>query len=181
MSRIAEILDFWFAPGMADQWFKKDPAFDQRVREHFFATYEKAVAGALESWRDSAEGCVALCLLLDQAPRNLFREDLRAFASDEQARAVTRHALAQGFDKDLTQAQRLFLYLPLEHCENLADQEDAVRLIGALDENPDWVTYTVQHRDIIARFGRFPHRNDVLGRATTPAEAAFLTQPGSSF
>jgi uncharacterized protein (DUF924 family) len=139
------------------------------------------VSGDFDHWRETAAGCVALCILLDQAPRNLFRGDPRSFASDAAARAVTRHALARGLDRDLPQEQRAFLYLPLEHSENLADQEACVRLFAGLDENPDGLDYAVRHRDIIARFGRFPHRNAVLGRTSTPEETEFLTQAGSSF
>lgn len=178
---IAEVLEFWFAPGMAEKWFVKDPAFDAEVRARLGAPREAAAAGELESWRDSADGCLALIVLLDQAPRNLFRGQARAFATDAAARQLTGHALAQGFDAALTQDQRGFLYMPLEHSETLDDQEASLRLTAALDEDPDWHQYAVRHRDIIARFGRFPHRNAVLGRESTPEEEAFLEQPGSAF
>ena len=124
---------------------------------------------------------MALCLLLDQAPRNLFRDAPRAYATDAKALEVTRHALARDYDRRLPQAQRLVLYMPLEHSELLEDQELCVSLTGALDENPDWQKFAIQHRDIIARFGRFPHRNAVLERATAAKEAEFLSRPGSSF
>jgi uncharacterized protein (DUF924 family) len=178
---IAEILDFCFVEGPAKRWFEKDPVFDAAVRVRLAGLHDAAVAGQLDDWRETPAGCVALCILLDQVPRNVFRGTAAAFASDPQARAVTRHALAQGFDRDLPQAQRLFLYLPLEHSEDLADQELSVQLIGALDEAPVWLDYAIRHRDIVARFGRFPHRNAALGRTSTPEEEAFLTQPGSSF
>lgn len=178
---IAEILDFCFADGATRKWFEKDAAFDRAVRERLGPLHEQAAVGALDHWRESPEGSLALCVLLDQVPRNLFRDDARAFATDAAARAVTRHALERGFDRHLPQVQRLFLYLPLEHSETLEDQELCVRLVGALDGDPDWLDYAVRHRDIIARFGRFPHRNAALGRATTPEEARFLTEPGSSF
>lgn len=178
---IPEVLSFWFAGRPVSQWFIKDAAFDAEVRAHLSALHERAVAGALEAWRESAEGCVALCILLDQVPRNLYRGEARAFASDDQALAVTRHALAQGFDRALPQVQRLFLYLPLEHSETLADQELCVSLVGGLDEQPKWLEYSLRHREIIARFGRFPHRNACLGRASTPEETDFLAGPGSSF
>ena len=178
---IAEILDFCFAEGPVKRWFVKDPAFDAAVRARLASLHDAAVDGQFDDWRETPAGCVALCILLDQVPRNVFRGTAAAFASDPQARAVTRHALAQGFDRDLPQVQRLFLYLPLEHSEDLADQELSVQLIGALDEAPEWLDYAIRHRDIIARFGRFPHRNAALGRASTPEEEAFLTQPGSSF
>ena len=178
---IANILDFCFAEGPAQRWFVKDPAFDAAVRARLAAPHEAAVAGRMDHWRETSEGCVALCLLLDQAPRNLFRDHARCYATDAQARAVTRYALAHERDRGLPQVQRLFLYLPLEHSESLADQDHCVRLMGELDEDPGWLDYAVRHRDIIARFGRFPHRNAVLGRASTPEELAFLSQPGSSF
>jgi uncharacterized protein (DUF924 family) len=114
-------------------------------------------------------------------PRNLFRGDARAFAADAKALAVTKRALEAGLDKKLRQVERMFLYLPLEHCEDLADQELCVTLIGGLDENPNWHDYAIRHRDVIARFGRFPHRNVALGRVDTPEEEAFLKEPGSSF
>ncbi len=180
-STIAGILDFCFVEGPAHRWFVKDPAFDVEVRARLSHSHEAAVAGDFHDWRESAAGCVALCVLLDQAPRNLFRGDPRSFASDAVARAVTRHALEQKLDRDVPQEQRVFLYLPLEHSENLVDQELSVRLFAGLDENPEWLDYAARHRDIIARFGRFPHRNAVLGRVGTPEETEFLTQPGSSF
>ena len=120
-------------------------------------------------------------LLFDQAPRNLFRDKVEAYALDPRARAITRQAVAAGLDRRLTQQQRLFLYLPLEHSEDLPDQELSVELIGQLDEDPDWLVYAERHREIVQRFGRFPHRNGVLGRESTREEAAFLTQPNSSF
>ena len=119
MSQIAEILAFWFAPGMTERWFKKDPAFDREVRDRLGARHEKAAAGGFEDWRATPEGCVALIVLLDQVPRNLYRNDRRAFATDGMALAVTRHALAQGFEAALTQDQRGFLYMPLQHSEAL--------------------------------------------------------------
>lgn len=176
-----EVLAFWFAPGRREQWFVKDPEFDAEVRQRLLGPYERAAAGDYDHWRDRAKGCLALVLLLDQVPRNLFRDDPRAFATDATARAVLRQALEQGFDRALSQTERLFLYLPFEHSENLQDQEDCVRLTKALDEDPEWHDYAVKHRDIIARFGRFPHRNATLGRDCSEEEAAFLERPGSSF
>ena len=181
MSQITQILAFWFAPGMKEKWFKKDPAFDREVRDRLGTPHEKAAAGGFEDWRATPEGCVALIVLLDQVPRNLYRNDRRAFATDGMALAATRHALAQGFEAALTQDQRGFLYMPLQHSEALEDQELSLRLTGRLDEDPSWHKWALPHRDIIARFGRFPHRNATLGRESTAEEAAFLEQPGSSF
>ena len=181
MQRIAEILDFWFAPGMDKAWFHGGADFDREVRDSLLGDHDRAAAGRLDGWRDSSEGCVALCILLDQVPRNVFRGEARAYATDEAARRVTHHALKHGYDWPLPQDRRLFLYLPLEHCEDLAQQDLCLRLVAQLDQHPEWLEYSRRHRDVIARFGRFPHRNAALGRETTPEEAAFLKQPGSSF
>jgi len=175
------VLAFWFAPGMEERWFKKDPAFDEEVRTRLLPLYEQAVAGHLDRWGESARGALALVILLDQVPRNLFRGDPRAYATDAKALAVTKRALQEGLDTTLRQVERMFLYLPLEHCEDLDDQELCVMLARALDENPEWHDYAVRHRDVVARFGRFPHRNAILGRPDTPEEQAFLKEPGSSF
>ncbi|WP_420345146.1 DUF924 family protein [Pelagibius sp.] len=181
MPEAEEVLGFWFAEGCDKQWFAGGAAFDAAVKAALGPAFEAARAGALGPWRDTARGCLALCILFDQYPRNVFRGSPQAFAWDAAALDVTRHALAQGFDAALTQTERLFLYLPLEHSESLSDQKDCLRLVAALDENPEWLDYAAAHHDIIDRFGRFPHRNDVLGRPTTEEEHAFLKEPGSSF
>ena len=141
----ARVLDFWFAQGNDEHWFKSSAAFDKAVREALADDQERAAAGAYDSWRETAEGCLALILLFDQVPRNLFRDDPRAFATDARARAVARHAIAEGFDRK------------------------------------EWLEWAVKHREVIARFGRFPHRNAALGRASSAAEKEFLARPGSSF
>jgi uncharacterized protein (DUF924 family) len=176
-----EVLAFWFAEGMEQRWFKSDEAFDREVGEALQPLHEQAAAGRLDHWQASGRGALALVILLDQVPRNLFRGEARAFATDAEALAVTKRALENGLDKALRQGERMFLYLPLEHCEDLADQELCVTLTGQLDENPEWHDYALRHRDIVARFGRFPHRNAVLDREATPEERAFLKKPGSSF
>ncbi len=181
MTEIDDVLKFWFAPGRGKAWFEKDAAFDQAVRDALGPAFGRAGSGSLDGWRETALGCLALCLLLDQVPRNIFRGDPRAFATDGQARALARHAIEQGFDRTLRQVERRFLYLPLEHSEDLADQEDGCALMAELDEQPDWHLYAVRHRDIVARFGRFPHRNEVLGRVSSEAELTFLREPNSSF
>ena len=175
------VLGFWFAPGMDARWFVKDAAFDDQVRAALGAAYEGAAAGGLRDWQDRAQGALALVLLLDQVPRNLFRDDPRAFATDTQARAVAEQAIARGLDRQLSQLERYFLYLPFEHSEDLADQERCLVLVAALDQEPSWLDWAKRHRDIIARFGRFPHRNRCLGRVSSAAEAAFLETPESSF
>ena len=181
MTTVEEILAFWFGAGMAKRWFVKDPDFDREVRRRLLGPHEGAAAGDHESWRENARGCLALAILLDQVPRNVFCGQPRAYATDAKALAVTRQALARSFGRELAQVERHFLYLPLEHSETLADQDDCLCLTAELDENPKWRDYARQHRDIIARFGRFPHRNAVLRRASTPEEMEFLEAPGSSF
>ena len=178
--RPSDIIDFWFAECSKARWFESTPEFDLEIEARFRGLYEDATAGELERWRDSADGCLALCLLLDQFPRNLFRGDARAFATDAMALDVASHALARGFDQALSPERRLFLYLPFEHSEDLAHQNRCVALIKDLDD-PRLLDYAVRHQQIVERFGRFPHRNRILGRATTPEEAAFLEQPDSSF
>lgn len=178
---IAAVLEFWFGPGMKERWFEEDPVFDAEVRARLGAPRERAAAGAFGAWRGCAEGCLALIVLLDQVPRNLFRGQARAFATDAAAREIMNHALAQGFDTALTQDQRGFLYMPLEHSESLEDQERFLRLTALLYEIPTWHEWALLHRDVIARFGRYPHRNAALGRDSTPEELAFLEQPDSSF
>lgn len=181
MSDIDDILAFWFRPAHRELWFVQDAAFDAAVAAELSAPHAAARRGDLAAWQESPEGCLALCILLDQAPRNLFRGRAEAFACDPAARAVTRHALRAGYDRCLTQVRRLFLYLPLEHSEDMADQAACCRLMAQLDEDPSWYDYALRHRDIVARFGRFPHRNAALGRANTPEEERFLAEPGSAF
>ena len=177
---VQEILDFWFAEGREKQWFVRSDAFDEEVRAVLGRWHQRAKKGELDAWRESARGILALVLLLDQVPRHLHRGSPDAYACDPQARELTRAAIAKGLDQQLTKQQRQFLYLPLEHSEDLADQEEAVALITPLGD-AEATRYALIHRDIIARFGRFPHRNKSLGRHTTPAEEAFLKEPDSSF
>lgn len=181
MTTIDSLIAFWFGEGMKERWFAKDPEFDALVRRKLLPDYEAARDGRLSDWKGSARGCLALCILLDQVPRNVFRDSARAYATDDQAREVTHHALARGFQRQLTQVERLFLYLPLEHSEDLEDQQLCCRLIADLDEDPKRLDYAERHRDIVARFGRFPHRNAALGRPSTAEEQAFLKEPDASF
>lgn len=181
MSALEEVLAFWFAEGRQAQWFKGSEAFDAEVRRALLPLYEAACDGRYESWRRDPRGCLALVILLDQVPRNLHRGTPQAFASDAAALDVTRHALREGFAPALSEVERLFLYMPLEHSEDLKDQRDCVRLTAALESNREWLSYAEGHRDIIARFGRFPHRNAVLGRESSEEELDFLKQPNSSF
>ena len=191
MAGIEDILGFWFGkPGEAGYgkprkvWFVKDAAFDEEVRLRFLADCELAAAGKLEDWQSAPAGCLALVILLDQFPRNMFRGQPQAFATDSQALFVAQHAVAQGFDRQMLPVQRWFIYLPFEHSENLEHQRRSVELFRRLSDDPDsadTIDYAVRHLEIIERFGRFPHRNQILGRETTPEEAEFLKQPGSSF
>ncbi len=191
MSLVDEILEFWFGqPDEADYgkqrsfWFTKKPEFDQEVRTRFLTYYEQAVAGKLDYWKNLPRSCLALILLLDQFPRNMFRGTAQAFASDPQALSAAQHAVAKGYDQELLMVQRWFVYLPFEHSENLAHQRQSVKLFATLSDDPDndaVLDYAIRHYWVIHRFGRFPHRNEILGRATTPEEAEFLKQPGSSF
>lgn len=179
----AEIVAYWRAAGR-ERWFTADPAFDASVRDTLLPAHEDAVArgaGALllPDYEETAEGALALAILLDQVPRNVFRGTPRAFASDAAAFAVSDRALARGMDGAVEPLLRGFLYLPYMHAEDLAAQERSVALYEALGD-ADQLHYAVVHRDIIARFGRFPHRNPILGRETTEAEARFLAEGGFS-
>ena len=170
------VLTFWRDAG-PDRWFKKDAAFDDDIRMRFLDTYEAAAAGRLSDWEAAPEHALALILVLDQFPRNMFRGSARAFAADPLARAVAHRAIARGFDQRFEVQERTFFYLPFEHSETLADQERSVALIRAMGD-PDLVKWAELHADIIRRFGRFPHRNAALGRATTAQEQAFLDSGG---
>ncbi len=191
MSQVNEILNLWF--GTPDEvgygkhrkvWFTKKPQFDREIRTRFFQDYELAAAGQLNSWKESPQSCLALILLLDQFPRNLFRGSAQAFATDSLALSAAQHAVDNGFDRELLPVQRCFIYLPFEHSENLEHQRQSLELFQQLSDDVDSIHYissAVRHFEIIKRFGRFPHRNQILGRETTTQEAEFLQQPGSSF
>jgi len=169
------VVDFWREAGY-ERWFKKDDKFDAEFRSRFLALHEKAASGALALWADDAEGALALVILLDQFPRNSFRGTARMFATDDRALAVAARAVARGFDKEVEEKLRLFFYLPFEHSEKMADQDRSVDLTRALGE--ELLKYAIQHREIIERFGRFPHRNGVWGRVSTVEEKAFLEAAG---
>jgi uncharacterized protein (DUF924 family) len=186
-----EVLDFWFgAPGSSEYcrpreaWFRKSDAFDAAIRARFLELHLHAAAGRLHAWQAAPDSLLALILALDQFPRNLFRGSSRAFATDAQALAAAQSAVARGFDRQLCPVQRWFVYLPFEHAESLEMQRTCIDLFASLGGDPDSagaIDYARRHFEIIERFGRFPHRNAVLGRASTPEEAAFLQQPGSGF
>jgi len=176
------VLDFWFGPvsgARREEWFAKDPAFDAEIRDRFGDLYARAAAGACDDAAATPRGRLALVIVLDQFPRNMFRDDSRAFAADAHALIHARAAVAAGQDAVLAPIEREFLYMPFQHSESLADQRRSVALFADLGDVAD--DYARRHLAIIERFGRFPHRNAVLGRDSTPEERTFLTRPGSSF
>ena len=193
------IVDFWFVAAPAetvsgeatqprdrvtrDVWFRKDDAFDNTIRQRFGVALAAGIAGAFGDWCNEALGCLARVVLLDQFTRNAFRDTPRAFAGDAGAIATSELAIARGFDRALALHERWFLYMPFEHSESLATQERGVALFETLarDGLDSPLPWAIRHRDVIRRFGRFPHRNGILGRASTPDEIAFLAQPGSRF
>lgn len=191
MDAAEEILAFWFGvpgePGFGrhrDLWWQATPEFDRTVCERFLSLYRQAAAGALERWKQAPRSCLALLLLLDQFPRNMFRGKAEAYATDPMALELARHALALGFDRALSPLERVFCYTPFEHGERLEDQRRAVRLFESLpegEEKAETVRIARRHLEIIERFGRFPHRNVALGRPATPEEVAFLKEPESAF
>ena len=189
-TRAEEVLNFWFGregePGYGEfreAWFKKDSEFDRLIRDRFEALYEAAAAGVLDAWKEEARSCLALVILLDQFPRNMFRGDPKSYATDHKALQTAEYAVNRALDHELPKFQRTFLYLPFMHSENLKYQRRSVELFRGLggSDAADSSDYAVRHMEIIERFGRFPHRNEILGRRTTPEEAEFLRQPGSSF
>lgn len=177
---ISMLLDFWFAEDTKPRWYDSSKGFDDLCRQRFGDLTEKAAAGDLAAWEHSAEGALALCLLLDQMPRNLFRGTPKAFASDPKAAAVAARAIERGFDQALDPERRKFLYLPFMHSEVLADQERSVALSEALNDEGT-LHYANDHADIIRRFGRFPHRNKILGRTSTAEEEAFLAAGAKTY
>lgn len=199
MHDVDTILSFWFgsldADGKADpthaaRWWRKDDAFDREIRERFEATWQTTVTGEHESWLATPEGRLAYVIVLDQFPRNMFRGSAQAFASDARALATARQGVELGHDRKLHGEQRAFLYMPFMHSEALADQERCVELFrafrdessGSLRDTLDYnLEFAERHRVIVAQWGHFPHRNALLGRASTPEELAFLNTEGSSF
>ena len=189
--RAEEIYRFWFGedgdPGFVEgrqMWFKGGPDLDETLRRDFLADHERAVSGALDAWRDDWRGCLALILLLDQFPRNMFRGTARSFACDSKALGLARHALDAGHPEGRHGVEKCFFYLPFEHSEAIEDQARCVALFEAQAPHKlreEWIKYAHEHRDIIARFGRFPYRNEILGRQSTADEIAFLDETGTHF
>ena len=186
-----QVLAFWFgAPGSPQrgqaraEWFRKDDAFDDEIRRRFGDAVAIALAGGFGEWCTTAEGSLARILLLDQFTRNIFRGTARAFAGDERALATAEDAVARGFDRELPARERWFLYMPFEHAESEQAQHRSLELFGALARetgDEDALVWARKHADVIFRFGRYPHRNAILGRASTPEEEAYLRQPGAGF
>lgn len=185
------ILDFWFGSTHSTTrgqrrkaWFEKNAEFDAQIRSRFGAHVKAAAKGGFAAWERTPYASLALVIALDQFPRNMFRETPEAFATDPVALAVARRAIARGFDRVLRVSERSFMYLPFEHAEDIAIQRHSLRLFGGLaveSAGSYSMEYAIRHYEIIARFGRFPHRNAILGRESSADERAFLTQPGSSF
>ncbi len=195
----AAVLAFWLGAHPIDaaamarvqgQWFMKNEAFDAELRQRFGPTIDAALAGGLGDWPESAEGRLALLIVLDQFTRNVFRGDARSFSGDARALALALDGIARGHDRAIPPLARIFCYLPLEHAEDLEMQARSVALFAALRDAPEsepkaffegTLDYARKHQQVIARFGRFAHRNAILGRASTPEELAYLAQPGAGF
>jgi uncharacterized protein (DUF924 family) len=184
---VMQILNFWFGdPSSSDygqpqpHWFNSTPELDQNVRDTFGHSYEQASKGELDEFKKTPEGSLALILIFDQFSRNMFRGTPQVYAMDTQAVEIAKEAIQMGFDQELTDFQRKFIYMPFMHSEDLKEQNKSVELFESLGEEAT-LKYALSHRDIVARFGRFPHRNGILNRESTPQEIAFLKEPGSSF
>lgn len=175
MTQASEVVAFWREAGY-EKWFARDDAFDAQFRVRFLEAHFKAARRECEGWLDTADGALALLILLDQCPRNVFRNSAHAYATDGLARHYAALAIEAGFDRVIEGALRVFFYMPFEHSENVADQARSVALAAAFDEN--FMKYALAHRDVIARFGRFPHRNRALGRENTAEEQAWLDAGG---
>ena len=170
---IQNVLDYWYSPAMRERWFASTPALDQEIRDNFETLWQRAANGELNDWQQSAEGCLALVIVLDQLPLNMFRGKLQGFQTEQQAVAVSKYAIEKKFDQQLPVDRLSFLYMPLMHSEQLADQDLSVSLFAAakLENN---LRFAQHHRELIRKFGRFPHRNHILNRASTAAEIEYL-------
>ncbi|MGB7287265.1 MAG: DUF924 family protein [Salaquimonas sp.] len=175
-----EVIKFWFNEAKPEQWFKKDSAFDAEIASRFQETVEAAIKGDLDSWKSDDTGQLALIIMLDQFTRNIFRETPKAFKGDEKALAICLESLAEGFLQRNEQNWRYFMLMPMMHSEDLSVQNASLPLFKKYATKNAY-GYAEKHRDIIAEYGRFPHRNEILGRTSTQKENEFLTQPGSSF
>lgn len=177
-----EILDFWFVETQPKQWFQVNADFDESIKARFEDAYNKAASGQYDDWQSDAYGALALCILLDQMPRNMFRDTPKAFATDKKALIVSKFAVSKGLDQVHSAQKRRFLYLPFEHSENLNDQRRAVELFEKIkDDDPLGYDYAVRHFEVIEKYGRFPHRNKILNRDNTAEEEEYLAQEGAGF
>jgi uncharacterized protein (DUF924 family) len=177
-----DILNFWFTETQPKQWFQVSEEFDQSIRDRFMEPYEAAARGEFDEWQTDADGALALCVLLDQMPRNMFRGTPKAFETDKKALIVAKYAISKGLDQVLSPQKRRFVYLPFEHSENLNDQRRSVELFEKIKEDdPMGYDYAVRHLKVIENYNRFPHRNKILGRANTPDEEEYLAQPNAGF
>ncbi len=177
-----EVISFWFEETMPQQWFQKSESFDTEIRERFLVTYEMAKKDLCADWTREADGILALCLVLDQFPRNMFRESPKAFETDAKILLIVKEALHKGYDALLNPVKRKFMYMPFMHSENLADQKKSASLFETMkNDDPLTYEYALKHMEVIEKFGRFPHRNAVLGRESTEGEMDYLKLPGAGF
>jgi len=176
MSDYEKVLAFWYAPEMRARWFDSTPALDERIRTEFEPLWQQAAAGELDHWQDTPEGALALVIVLDQLPLNMYRGRPESFATEQVAVAVAKQAVARGYDKLIPKDRLMFMYMPLMHSENLDDQDLSVQLFEAAGL-ADNLRFAEHHRGIVRRFGRFPHRNAILGRESTPEELDYLASP----
>ena len=177
-----DILNFWFNETKPEQWFQVNEAFDKLIIDRFTDAYAMAVRGEFDDWQEDADGLLALCILLDQMPRNMFRGTPKAFATDAKSLLIVKNAVSQGLDQKIDIQKRRFVYLPYEHSENLEDQKLSVELFAQLKQHdPLGYDYAVRQFDVIEKYGRFPHRNKILERDNTPEEEEYLAQPGAGF
>lgn len=168
-----ELIEFWFSEPVAKRWFNSTPEFDQELRDRFMPTYDAACQGRLDDWQQSAQGALALVIVFDQLPLNMFRGEAKSFATESNSRVVAQQAIEKAFDQSLTDKQKAFLYMPFMHSENLKDQDWSVELYEKA-QLADNLRFARHHREIVKRFGRFPHRNRILGRENTEEEVAYL-------
>ncbi len=177
-----DIIKFWFEETQPQQWFQVNEDFDASIVESFTEPYDMAASGQFMDWKNSADGTLAYCILLDQMPRNMFRGTPKAFATDDKALVASKYAISKGLDKVLSTQRRRFVYLPFEHSEKINDQHRSVELFETMkDEDPLGYDYAVRHLKVIEKYGRFPHRNKILGRDNSPEEEEYLAQPDAGF
>ena len=182
MKQISDVLDFWFSERVKEKWWDKDADFDAEIRREFEATHKAALAGELDGWAETPDGALALIIALDQFPRNIYRDTPGAFAADGKAREVARLVLARELDRQVSEPeQRCFLYLPFEHSEDMEDQRLSVKLFRERVGTERNIEFAEAHLDVIEKYGRFPHRNAILGRPNTPEEDAYLEDPEAGF